>query len=35
MGRCKVFHRTLKTCSFSFLFQNCLIKGKFPYCLQR
>ena len=28
MGRCKVFHRTLKTCSSSFSFRNCLIIGK-------
>ena len=28
MGRCKVFHRTLKTCSSAFSFRNCLIIGK-------
>ena len=32
MGRCKVLHRTLKTCSSAFLFQNCLIIGMLPYC---
>ena len=34
MGRCKVFHRTLKTCPSSFSFRNCLIIGKLSYyCL--